>query len=335
MITIYNEKRNMIKKILSVCGAMATMTAAVMAFCSVSCSTITEELPPCEHYIGFGYDYNMMYTDAFGTEVKKLDVYVFDEDDRFVMRYSDEAAVSFGDGYRIRCGLPAGKYRLVTWAGRYARSYEFAEDVASPQELTVRMKRKADGIQDEELDALWHGEVEMVIGENVSDTTEVNLAKVTNKFRIVVQGADGVPLKDENISFTITADNGFAAHDNSLLPDETVVYRPYFSTWQDLGEGGTVSEAVAAELNTMRLMENAEMKLNIFRKGRERIADINLIDYLLLTKMEGYDMTAQEYLDRQDEYVMIFFLQKDSAGKYFVAKIKINDWIIRPQPGYL
>uniref|UniRef100_UPI004027F161 FimB/Mfa2 family fimbrial subunit n=1 Tax=Phocaeicola vulgatus TaxID=821 RepID=UPI004027F161 len=325
----------MIKKILSVRSAMTASVAAIMAFCSVSCSTVTEELPPCEHYIGFSYDYNMMYTDAFGAEVKKLDVYVFDEDDRFVKRYSDEAVTSFGDGYCIRCDLPAGKYRLVAWAGRYARSYEFTEEVTLPQELTVRMKRKADGTQDEELDALWHGEAEMVIEENAYGITEVSLAKVTNKFRIVVQGADGVPLKDENISFAITADNGFVAHDNSLLPDEMVVYRPYFSTWQDLGEGGTVSEVVAAELNTMRLMEDAGMKLNIFCDDGEQIADINLVKYLLLTKMEGYDMTAQEYLDRQDEYVMIFFLQKDSTGKYFVAEIKINDWIIRPQPGDL
>lgn len=326
---------NMIKKILSVCSAMATMAAAVTAFCAVSCSTITEELPPCEHYIGFGYDYNMMYTDAFGTEVKKLDVYVFDEDDRFVTRYSDEAARSFGDGYRIRCDLPAGKYRIVTWAGRYTRSYEFAEEVNSPQELTVRMKRNADGTQDEELDALWHGKAEMLIEENTYGITEVSLAKVTNKFRIVVQGADGVRLKDKNISCAITADNGFAAHDNSLLPDETVVYRPYFSSWQDLGEGGTVSEAVAMELNTMRLMEDDSMTLNIFCNEGEQIAEINLIKYLLFTKMEGYDMTAQEYFDRQDEYVMIFFLQEDSTGKYFVAEIKINDWIIRPQPGDL
>lgn len=325
----------MIKKILSVRSAMTIMAAAIMAFCCVSCSTITEELPPCEHYIGFGYDYNMMYTDAFGTEVKKLDVYVFDEDDRFVMRYADEAPAFFGDDYRIRCDLPAGKYRIVTWAGRYARSYEFAEEVTSPQELTVRMKRNTGGTQDEELDALWHGEAEMVIEENKYGITEVGLAKVTNKFRIVVQGADGVPLKDENISCSITAGNGFAAHDNSLLPDETVVYRPYFSSWQDLGEGGTVSEAVAMELNTMRLMEDAGMTLNIFCDDGEQIADINLIKYLLLTKMEGYDMTAQEYLDRQDEYVMIFFLQEDSTGKYFVAEIKINDWIIRPQPGDL
>lgn len=36
--------------------------------------------------------------------------------------------------------------------------------------------------------------------------------------------------------------------------------------------------------------------------------NINLNNYLLLTKMEGHDISAQEYLDRQDEYSIIFFL---------------------------
>ena len=85
-----------------------------------------------------------------------------------------------------------------------------------------------------------------------------------------------------------------------LLPDETVTYRPYFRTWQDLGEDGTVMEAVVVELNTMRLMENGDMKLSISRGNGEPLVDINLVKYLLLTKMEGYEMPAQEYLDRQD-----------------------------------
>lgn len=324
----------MIKKTQSVRSLLVAMVVAILLFCSVACSTITEDLPRCTHYIDFRYDYNMMYTDAFGVEVKKLDVYVFDKDDRFVTCYRDEED-SLGENYRIRCDLPIGKYRLVAWAGRYARSYDFAAEVDSPEELSVRMKREADGTQDKELDALWHGEAEMEITGDKAGFTTVRLVKITNKFRLVVQGTEGVSLKDENIGFSITGANGFAAHNNLLLPDETVTYRPYFRTWQDLGEDGTVMEAVVVELNTMRLMENGDMKLSISRGNGEPLVDINLVKYLLLTKMEGYEMPAQEYLDRQDEYVMIFFLQKNSEGNYFVVKIKINDWIIRPQPGDL
>ena len=34
----------------------------------------------------------------------------------------------------------------------------------------------------------------------------------------------------------------------------------------------------------------------------------SLNQYLLLTQMEGHDISAQEYLDRQDEYSIVFFL---------------------------
>ena len=35
-----------------------------------------------------------------------------------------------------------------------------------------------------------------------------------------------------------------------------------------------------------------------------------LVKYLLLTEAEGHEMTNQEYLDRQDEYNMTFFLDE-------------------------
>lgn len=38
------------------------------------------------------------------------------------------------------------------------------------------------------------------------------------------------------------------------------------------------------------------------------VLNVNLNQYLLLTQMEGHDIPAQEYLDRQDEYSIVFFL---------------------------
>ena len=52
---------------------------------------------------------------------------------------------------------------------------------------------------------------------------------------------------------------------------------------------------------------------------------IPLIDYALLVK--GYynrDMTDQEYLDRQDEYTMTFFL--DDNDQWASSSIIINSW---------
>ena len=329
----YNKDRNMISRHFPTCSLKVWMMACISAFLSVSCGTITEELPPCDNYIAFRYDYNMMFVDAFPSKVKRVDVYVFDDAGKFVTRFSDERT-SFGEGYRMLCPLPVGKYRLVAWAGLYDRSYEFAETVSVPDELSVRMRRGANGVQDKELDALWHGEAEMTVTDAEQHTVTVDLVKDTNKFRIVVQGPTEIGLEQESVDFAITDNNGFLAADNSLLPDERITYKPYFKAGADLGEGEGGMDAVVAELNTLRLLDDGRKpRLLIRNQDGKELVNIDLIKYLLLTKMEGHDMPAQEYLDRQDEYAMIFFLNKDAQGSYAIIQIKVNGWIIRPQSG--
>ncbi|MFR8641103.1 MAG: FimB/Mfa2 family fimbrial subunit, partial [Phocaeicola vulgatus] len=41
----------------------------------------------------------------------------------------------------------------------------------------------------------------------------------------------------------------------------------------------------------------------------------------------AHEMTNQEYLDRQDEYNMTFFL--DESMKWINTSIIINDWVVR------
>lgn len=304
-----------------------------------ACSTITEELPLCEHYVAFRYDYNMKYADAFPVEVKKLTLYVFDEHDRLVTAFREER-YRFGEGFRLPVRLPEGSYRLLVWAGLYDRSYDFTDSLVvgqtTPDELKVKVKRSEEGLRSTELDALWHGEARLTVDDAVTQTTTVSLVKDTNKFRVVVQAAGGRSLQAADLHFSIWDDNGYLAADNSLLKDTPITYRPYVQRAEDLGESGQRGMmAVVAEMNTCRLMENKHPRLRISNRNGEEIVNIDLIKYLLLTKMEGHDMGAQEYLDRQDEYALIFFLSQDAFGHYMVVQIKVNGWIIRPQSGDL
>ena len=43
-----------------------------------SCDSIREDLKECRLLVRFKYDYNMLSTDAFHTQVDKVDLYVFD-----------------------------------------------------------------------------------------------------------------------------------------------------------------------------------------------------------------------------------------------------------------
>ena len=54
---------------------------------------------------------------------------------------------------------------------------------------------------------------------------------------------------------------------------------------------------IVVEMNTMRLLEHKKVYLTLTRKsdGKE-LMRIDLIPYLLLTKMEGHNIPAQEYL---------------------------------------
>lgn len=332
-----NVYKRTITKLISVCMAFAALCA---------CNTITEELPLCSNYVKFTYTRNMKYVDAFPVEVKRVDLYIFDEQDRFVTHLND-AAEHFASDYRMELSLPAGKYHLIAWAGLEEQCYDFASQLikgkSTPKDLCVKMKRKAianalksngkqesfaiTALQNEELPSLWHAETSIEITDYESHTTVMDLTKDTNRLRIIVQAEGLEEASKEALDFQITGKNGFLNYDNSLLPDEGIAYLPYFTEEVDLSGKAKGITAMAAEMNTMRLMENENMRLKISKKNGEEIIHIDLIKYLLLTKMNYHNMEAQEYLDRQDEYAIIFYLDSN----YMIVKIKINEWIIRPQ----
>ena len=155
----------------------------------------------------------------------------------------------------------------------------------------------------------------LVITGDRHEEKEISLAKNTNKLRVVLQDTEGYSMDVKDFSFRIVADNGYMDYDNSLLQDPTIHYLPYYTENVELGAdpppGATVGGqyVAVAEMNTMRLMAGRNYRLIIRHHGWEKdVLNVNLNDYLLLTKMEGHRISSQEYLDRQDEYSIIFFL---------------------------
>ena len=63
------------------------------------------------------------------------------------------------------------------------------------------------------------------------------------------------------------------------------------------------------------------------KESDENVLTIPLVDYVLLVKGNyNREMSDQEYLDRQDEYNMTFFL--DNGNRWMNAYIHINSWKI-------
>ena len=315
------------RKIMKTEGAVRRMgygSCLLLLLVLFSCTSIDETLPECRLYVRFRYDYNMEFSDAFASQVNRVDVFVFDKDGTFVIKKSEQGE-TLGGSYRMPLPLPAGEYRIAAWAGM-SEDFEMPEPVAGKttlEELTVRMKREESLVHNKALNPLWYGGVQAVSFTGRQEQTEtVSLIKDTNKFRFILQkSGPGEELDINDCLFEIRADNGYYDWNNDLLDDDMISYRPYYlEKVEDVG--------IVVEMNTMRLLEHKKVYLTLTRKsdGKE-LMRIDLIPYLLLTKMEGHNIPAQEYLDRQSEYAIVFFYNPELLN-FLSTKIVINGWTI-------
>lgn len=316
------------RKIMKTEGAVRRMgygSCLLLLLVLFSCTSIDETLPECRLYVRFRYDYNMEFSDAFASQVNRVDVFVFDKDGTFVMKKSEQGETLGGGSYRMPLPLPVGEYRIAAWAGM-SDDFEMPKPVAGKttlEELTVRMKREESLVHNKALNPLWYGGVQAVSFTGRQEQTEtVSLIKDTNKFRFILQkSGPGEELDINDCLFEVRADNGYYDWNNDLLDDDMISYRPYYlEKVEDVG--------IVVEMNTMRLLEHKKVYLTLTRKsdGKE-LMKIDLIPYLLLTKMEGHNIPAQEYLDRQSEYAIVFFYNPELLN-FLSTKIVINGWTI-------
>lgn len=290
-----------------------------------SCDNFNEELPECRLFVKFKYDYNMLSVDAFHTQVDKVELYVFDEEGKFLFKQTEEGAPLATGSYLMQVELPVGKYKFMAWAGAHD-SYEITPlqpGVTTITELRLQLKRDQSLIIDKEVEPLWYGEIiDVNFAATTNQTETINLIKDTNKVRFVFQGyTNDWTVNVDDYTYEIIESNGYMDYDNSLLEDAVLSYQPYYREQKN-------PSAAVVEMNTMRLMANRQTRFVVTEKATgKQVFNINLIDFLLMTEMEGHKWGAQEYLDRQDEYAIVFFFGEGAgADSWLAVQITINGW---------
>lgn len=311
-----------------------------------SCGMMDDEGPDCTTHrrIRFTYDWNMLFADAFPHEVKTLTLYAFTTDGRLAYSQTVNADSVIAQGYMNADGMLAGRYRFLVWAQgeqRHADTYSFGTAAIGDTNdvLTVRLNRAATADVDHDITPLYYGTLDNVdftdLPRGGIREATVNLMKDTELFRIVLQNQSGQTLDPGEFCFTITDNNGFLAADNSLLADDTLTYHAWSVTngtagISDTTATGTVTaaSAVVAEITTNRLVAGRNMRLHVTRRSDgHRIIDLPLIDLGLLVKGNYHRaMSDQEYLDRQDTWNYIFFLDNDR--NWLAASIYVQQWRI-------
>ena len=309
----------------------------------------------------FVYDKNMKWADAFSNEIKSIRLYAFDADGNLVWQKTESGSILAEDGYTMTMDLPSGEYDFIAWAGldnedasetHFSVAEELTKGDLRLEDLKCSLIREhIDGkaVSQKRLQELYHGmtKVNLPDLENDGGTFDCKmfLTKNTNSVHIILQQLSGEDVDVNDFTFTVEEDNGLIAHDNSLLSDEIITYIPHNIRNGSAGLGiddypivgnvaNTKSKADAetnisvaiADLTISRLIDGRKTYMTIRRNTDSGIvARVPLVDYALLLK-DGYgrEMTNQEYLDRQDEYTLTFFL--DRSQNWISSSIIINSW---------
>ena len=324
-----------------------TLLAALLAFmATTSCERIFEEEGDCSLHcqIKFKYDMNMKFADAFANSVDYVTLYVYDVNTGKLVHKQVEsgAALSRHDYVMEVTDLKPGTYDMVAWCGDGLFEGNFDVPAATVgtsamTELTCTMDREDGGLVKKDVKQLFHAKKRVTFADTYGTHVDtMSLTKNTNNVRVILQHLSGVDVDKDKFRFEIKDDNGYMAHDNSLMEDEVITYSPWSvmagSAGIDADIYGTkaqtsVSVAIA-EFTVARLMADKNPILSIYNaESGEVVASIPLKDYALLVK-GNYNraMSDQEYLDRQDEYNLTFFL--DEFGNWASSRIIINSWNI-------
>lgn len=321
--------------------------AAVTLLLCASCSMMTEEEPDCNPYfkVKFIFDRNMLYADAFSSQVEEVDLYIFNSDGNLVWKGHEEGAALKDEEYMMDLPVSPGKYRMLAWCRkRHENASDFILDETSsllrPEDYKMRLDRRYDGStahSSTDLHALFHGSLTNVELPDSWGTHVVKmpLTKNTNTLRIMLVHLSGKEIKEGDFDFKITDSNGYLDHDNTILDDEPVEYRPWIKQEglaqtvlpvNNESRATTQVHSLMAEMTTSRLQTCRQPMLTVTRKtDNENVINIPLLDYLMKVKGEYHKkMTDDEYLDRQDEYTMTFFMNED--GSWYKAVMDILSW---------
>lgn len=255
--------------------------------------------------------------DLFTVQARRSDVFIFDENHRYVARQTDSVPVQqtlFGQTFR----LPAGKYTLVSWANLtdQVNLTALTPGVSTLEEAKLILKAKTKALSNDKLNysdnalqPLFFGQKEAVIEPGKSRTDTLPVIKNTNRIRVVIhwRDKDGKPCNyscNRGITVQISGTDGAYHFDNSpaTSPDEWLHYMPFQSAPVD-------STGLATDFSMMRLIKERDQQLVIRRPDSSRVlykatllAD-NILHHPLIN--------TQDDLDRQDEYLIELFLRCD------------------------
>lgn len=324
--------------------AMLLTLGAALTSCD---SAIYDDQGDCTvHYrVKFRYSKNVLDADAFGSQVTDVNLYLYDKQGNLVCHKSQARALTSDNDYYIEVDVLPGNYDMIAWCEgksviKDAESFGISEDAELMTSLGAKLPLKGNGgdglYSNSDINRFYHGMLENVNfpdSYGVVDIAPIELTKDTNHILVQLQNVGNEPLDESIISVELEGENSSLDYKNELVGSTVFKYEPWSYTGTSLSYGSEnesraslVQNGFQAELTTGRIMADKEQKLTVRRADTDEIIfSIPLVEYLLLVRGEYEKATSnQDYLDRCDDYTLVFFIQ--DGYTWMKTKVLINGW---------
>ena len=239
--------------------------------------------------------------------------------------------------------------------------------VSTIDDLTEKMGSNTSGsfVNDKEFAALYTAQTSVDFrnldnkgktGNVMADT--LSLMKCTKTYRIVILPYENaqVDFKPENFDVRIEGCAAWLDHKGDKVQNEAITYLPYneerrsnYGNEETIVDGKPVDQALVYDLSSSRMFERATDKVaptetadgnTAYNDKRIIITDKrdpekpkevfnhSLPWFLALCgEHVNKEWGDQEYLDRQDHYVLMFYVP-DTRDYNMSARVKINGWVL-------
>lgn len=235
--------------------------------------------------------------------------------------------------------------------------------VSTIDDLTVRMgKDNGEKIKnDKEFAALYTAKTQVDFqrlnqkgNEGTVVTSTLSLMKCTKTYRIVLlpYENDQADFKPENFDVRIEGSAAWLDHKGEKVKDERITYLPYNMERRANYDGAhtevneePVDQALIYDLSSSRMFErqsdrrvvrdgdknNYDDKRIIITDLRDKDHPIELFNHslpwflALCGEKVNQNWDDQEYLDREDHYVLMFYVS-DKRDYNMITKVNVNGW---------
>ena len=323
-----------------------------------------DDCPPMVQYaVAFKYTYHTATEDRFYDDVKKINLFVFDDNKLIYM--TDMALGPYEDNFNIPLKLPMGNYKIIAW-GNVLDSEPFSitpgtfeQNRTTLDEARLILRKTAEELNNTELEKLFYGEIDAAIPLYVSRIDTVPLMNNTERVRVVLHWDHTGLSEDEivdysNVVVRINGTNAVYKFDNSrvLTP---VIYAPFDTyeidsisneDWLNIYYYSNTSfkevfKSYVYDFTVLRMFKDIPLDLSVEywvpigdTYDKHVIANVDIIsrntgfEYLFSERLYIPESRWQETFDINELYRIDMYITQERGypNTFVTGDIKVEDW---------